>query len=147
MCEELKNQKKERHTTDNDIKTASKAFIVISWVCLFTGIAVFMTCLYSADMQFREKGYLFLILLLGLLSVISLKKRVLDKQEGFPLSNISYIIGWLLIIGIFIQLVIVLWNADLVLSEKGIYGISYILSLFSAVVIQQNIRDTIISRK
>ncbi|MGB0850026.1 MAG: YiaA/YiaB family inner membrane protein, partial [Bacteroidia bacterium] len=38
-------------------------------------------------------------------------------------------------------LVIGLWNADLLLSEKGFYGMSFTLSIFAAVAVQKNIRD------
>jgi uncharacterized membrane protein YiaA len=35
-----------------------------------------------------------------------------------------------------------LWNATLTFSEKGFYGMAYILCLFSSVAIQKNIRDS-----
>ena len=36
-----------------------------------------------------------------------------------------------------------LYNAgSIVLSEKGFYGMSYVLSLFAAITVQKNIRDT-----
>ena len=38
-------------------------------------------------------------------------------------------------------LVVGLWNAELLLSEKGFFAISYILSLFASVSVQKNIRD------
>ena len=34
-----------------------------------------------------------------------------------------------------------LWNAELLLSEKGFYTMSYILSLFAVITIQKNTRD------
>ncbi len=38
-------------------------------------------------------------------------------------------------------LVVGLWNATLLLSEKGFYGLAFFLSLFGAVAVQKNIRD------
>jgi len=38
-------------------------------------------------------------------------------------------------------LIIGLWNADLGLSEKGFYGMSFTLSLFAAIAVQKNTRD------
>ena len=38
-------------------------------------------------------------------------------------------------------LAIGLWNANLLLSEKGFYGISFALSLFASVAVQKNVRD------
>jgi uncharacterized membrane protein YiaA len=34
-----------------------------------------------------------------------------------------------------------LWNADLLLSEKGFYGMAFLLSLFAAIAVQKNTRD------
>jgi hypothetical protein len=34
-----------------------------------------------------------------------------------------------------------LWNATLTLSEKGFYGMSFLMSLFAAIAVQKNIRD------
>jgi hypothetical protein len=34
-----------------------------------------------------------------------------------------------------------LFNADMFLSEKGFYGMAFILSLFSIITVQKNIRD------
>lgn len=38
-------------------------------------------------------------------------------------------------------LMVGLWNATLLLSEKGFYGLAFFLSLFGAVAVQKNIRD------
>ena len=38
-------------------------------------------------------------------------------------------------------LTIGLWNATLLLSEKGFYGMAFCLSLFAVITIQKNIRD------
>ncbi len=35
-----------------------------------------------------------------------------------------------------------LYNAEMLLSEKGFYGMAYTLSLFAIVVMQKNIRDS-----
>ena len=42
-------------------------------------------------------------------------------------------------------LVIGLWNATLPLSEKGYYGMSYLLALYSAVTVQKNVPDNQVS--
>jgi len=38
-------------------------------------------------------------------------------------------------------LVVGLWNATLTLSEKGFYGMAFLLSLFAAIAVQKNTRD------
>ncbi|NQX92117.1 MAG: hypothetical protein HRT74_08365, partial [Flavobacteriales bacterium] len=40
-----------------------------------------------------------------------------------------------------ILLVVGLWNADMELSEKGFYRMSFVLSLFSVIAVQKNVRD------
>ena len=137
MDEELlNNQKKET-------KAPSMAFVGAAWACLLTGIIVFLIGLYNAEMQLNEKGYYLTVLLLGLFSVITLQKSVRDRQEGIPVTNVFYSISWFGTMAAILLLIIGLWNAELLLSEKGFYGISYVLSLFSAVTVQKNIRDTI----
>ena len=36
-----------------------------------------------------------------------------------------------------------LWNATITLAEKGFYGMAYLLSLFAAITVQKNTRDSI----
>jgi hypothetical protein len=38
-------------------------------------------------------------------------------------------------------LVIGLWNAQMLMSEKGFYGLAMVLSLFSVIAVQKNVRD------
>ena len=42
-----------------------------------------------------------------------------------------------------VLLAVGLWNADLLLSEKGFYGMSFLLSLFAAIAVQKNTRDSL----
>ena len=95
----------------------------------------------NASMLLNEKGYYFTILLFGLFSVISVQKSVRDKQEGIEVTDIYYSISWFTTIASILLLIIGLWNANLELSEKGFYGMSFTLSLFAAVTVQKNTRD------
>lgn len=117
------------------------AFIGASWSALLIGMTAFCIGLWNADMQLNEKGYYFTILLFGLFSVISVQKAVRDKLEDIPVTEIYYGISWFTTITSMVLLIIGLWNADLFLSEKGFYGMSFALSLFAAVAVQKNIRD------
>jgi uncharacterized membrane protein YiaA len=92
-------------------------------------------------MQLNEKGYYFTILLFGLFSVISLQKAVRDRLEGIPITEIYYGLSWFATVASILLLIIGLWNADLFLSEKGFYGMSFLLSIFSAITVQKNTRD------
>ena len=81
------------------------------------------------------------ILLFGLFSVISVQKAVRDKLEGIPVTDMYYGISWFTTVASILLLIVGLWNADLMLSEKGFYGMSFLLSLFAAIAVQKNTRD------
>lgn len=117
------------------------AFIGASWTALFIGMVAYCIGLWNAEMELNEKGYYFTILLFGLFSVISVQKAVRDKIENIPVTEVYYGLSWFTTIAAIVLLIIGLWNADLLLSEKGFYGISFLLSLFSAIAVQKNTRD------
>lgn len=119
----------------------TSAFIGASWSALLIGITSYCIGLWNADMLLNEKGYYFTILLFGLFSVISVQKAVRDKLESIPVTDIYYSISWFTTITSIVLLIIGLWNADLLLSEKGFYGMSFLLSLFAAIAVQKNTRD------
>lgn len=89
-----------------------------------------------------EKGYYFTVLMYGLFAVVSVKKSVRDRLEGIPVTNIYYGISWFSTILSIILLSVGLWNANLLPSEKGFYAFSFLLSLFGAIAVQKNTRDT-----
>ena len=138
--EELKQEKKKKITKVFDQKP-TPAFIGASWVALFVSVIAYCIGLWNAEMQLNEKGYYFTILLFGLFSVISVQKAVRDKLEGVPVTDIYYGISWFATVASIVLLIIGLWNADLLRSEKGFYGISFLLGLFSAIAVQKNTRD------
>ena len=121
----------------------SNAFIGASWVALLAGVVSYNVGLWNADMYLNEKGYYFTILLFGLFSAVSLQKAVRDQLEGIPVTNIYYGIAWFSTIVSILLLIIGLWNATLERSEKGFYAMSFVLSLFAAVAVQKNIRDSL----
>jgi uncharacterized membrane protein YiaA len=123
------------------MKRPSNAFIAASWVALFTGAIAYNVGLWHAEMQLNEKGYYFTVLMFGLFSSVSLQKAVRDQLEGIPVTGIYYGISWFSTILSILLLIIGLWNATLLLSEKGFYGMSFTLALFAAIAVQKNIRD------
>ncbi|MNG97811.1 Inner membrane protein YiaA [compost metagenome] len=92
-------------------------------------------------MALNEKGYYFTILLFALFAVISVQKSVRDKAEGLAVTELYYGLSWFATIAAVVLLIIGLWNADLLLSEKGFYAMSFSLSIFSAIAVQKNTRD------
>jgi len=149
----MKNVEEILETTSNpsmDVRNSVKptgAFVGASWSALIIGMVSFCVGLWNAEMMLNEKGYYFTILLFGLFSVISVQKAVRDRMEGIPVTDMYYGISWFTTIVSMVLLVIGLWNADLLLSEKGFYGMSFTLSMFSAVAVQKNVRDLAISGK
>ena len=117
------------------------AYIGASWGVLFMGLLSYCIGLWNANMELNEKGYYFTVLLFGLFSVISVQKAVRDKLEDIQVTEIYYGISWFTSVVAIVLLVIGLWNADLELSEKGFYGMSFALSLFAAIAVQKNTRD------
>ena len=123
----------------------SNAFVAASWATLLTGVTAYIIGLWNAEMLLNEKGYYFAVLMYGLFSAISLQKSVRDQLEGIPVTNIYFGLSWFSTILAIVLLTVGLWNADLLLSEKGFYGMSFILSLFAAISVQKNTRDSLAS--
>jgi len=123
------------------MKKPSNAFIAASWLALITGAVGYNIGLWNAQMQLNEKGYYFTVLMFGLFAAVSLQKAVRDQLENIPVTGIYYGISWFSTLLAILLLVIGLWNANLLLSEKGFYGMSFILAMFGAVAVQKNIRD------
>jgi uncharacterized membrane protein YiaA len=42
-----------------------------------------------------------------------------------------------------VSFVVGLWNATMTKSEKGFYGLAFAMTLFAAVAVQKNVRDTL----
>jgi uncharacterized membrane protein YiaA len=121
----------------------TSAFKGASWAALLIGVSAYFIGLFNAGMELNEKGYYFAVLVFGLYAAVSLQKAVRDKEEGVPVTNIYYGISWFALIIAISLIAIGLYNAgSLTLSEKGFYGMSFVLSIFAAITVQKNIRDT-----
>lgn len=127
--------------TSNPPQTSS-AFVAASWAALLLGIVAFNVGLWNATtMALNEKGYYFAVLMYGLFAAISVQKSVRDRLEGIPVTNLYYGISWVSVLLTVVLLTVGLWNATLTLSEKGFYGMAFVLSLFAAIAVQKNTRD------
>lgn len=101
---------------------------------LFTG-------LWNASLELNEKGYYFAVFLLAMFSAVTLQKTIRDKEEGIPVTNVFTGMCWFAFFSSIALLVIGLVNATMLLSEKGFYGMSFVLALFAIITVQKNIRD------
>ena len=139
------NENSKTKTKKKEIKVfdqkPTSAFVGASWVSLLAGVVSYCIGLWNAEMLLNEKGYYFTVLLFALFSVISVQKAVRDKLEGIDVTEMYYGISWATSIISIVLLIIGLWNSGLELSEKGFYGMAFLLSVFSAIAVQKNTRD------
>lgn len=123
------------------VQRPTAAFIGASWIALLAGAIAYFVGLWNAGMPLNEKGYYFTIFMYGLFAAVSLQKSVRDRLEGIPVTAIYFGLCWVSV-GISVLLLLVgLWNAEMTSSEKGFFGMSFLLSLFAVVAIQKNVRD------
>lgn len=117
-------------------------YTLTAFACLVLGAGGFLFGLTNADtLALSEKGYYLTLLAFGLFAVISVQKNVRDADLGLPVPRtyawLSYFAAGLALFLLGLGLV----NATLALSEKGYYGLSFVLALFSAVTLQKQLRD------
>lgn len=124
------------------IQPPSAAFIAASWSAFLIGTIAFIIGLWNAEMELNEKGYYFTVLMFGLFAAISVQKAVRDQLEGIPVTNLYYGIAWFSTILTIVLLTVGLWNADMEKSEKGFYAMAFVLSMFAAITVQKNTRDS-----
>jgi uncharacterized membrane protein YiaA len=125
------------------VQKTSAAFVAASYVALGSGMLGYLIGLWRAEMLLNEKGYYFTVMMFGLFAVVSLQKSVRDRLEGLPVTDIYYGICWFATILSIALLVVGLWNATLLPSEKGFYAFAFLLGLFGAIAVQKNTRDNI----
>jgi uncharacterized membrane protein YiaA len=120
----------------------NQTFYITSWAALAIGIAAYLIGLWNAELETAIKGYYFTVFAFGLYAAVSIQKTVRDKIEKIPVSGIYYGISWAaIVLALFLFGVAIYQNDDLILSEKGFYTITYLMSLFACIVVQKNVRD------
>ena len=92
-------------------------------------------------LELNEKGFYFAVFLFAMFSAVTLQKTIRDKEEGIPVTSIFTGMCWVAFFSSIALLIIGLVNANMLLSEKGFYGMSFVLSLFAIITAQKNIRD------
>jgi uncharacterized membrane protein YiaA len=119
----------------------STAFVGASWGAMIVGMLAYLIGLWNAEMQLNEKGYYLTLLLYGCFAAVSLQKTVRDRAEGLPVTGMYVGLCWMSLAATVLLLTVGLWNASLLLSEKGFYAMSFVLVLFAIVAVQKNVRD------
>ncbi len=137
-------------TTNKDIKmklnnTASNKpsapYVLATWGALIIGTLSYLIGLWNSTFELNEKGFYFAVFLLAMFAAVTLQKTIRDKEEGLPVTQIFIGMCWVAFSSAIALLVIGLINADILLSEKGFYGISFVLALFAVITVQKNTRD------
>jgi uncharacterized membrane protein YiaA len=62
-------------------------------------------------------------------------------MEKIKVTDIYYGLCWFATLSAIVLLVIGLWNATILPSEKGFYAFAFLLALFGAIAVQKNTRD------
>ena len=119
------------------------AFIAASWTALLAGGLAFLVGLARSGMLLSEKGFYFTLFMYGLFSAVSVQKSVRDRMEGIAVTGIYYGLSWFSVLLTLVLLAVGLWNASITPSEKGFYAMAYLLSLFAAIAVQKNTRDSV----
>jgi uncharacterized membrane protein YiaA len=119
----------------------SSAYVLATWGALAIGVSSYLLGLWNSTFELNEKGYYFATFLLAMFAAVTLQKTIRDKEEGLPVTNIFVGMCWVAFASSIALLVIGLINANVLLSEKGFYGIAFVLSLFSVITVQKNTRD------
>lgn len=120
----------------------TNAFIEASYIAPGAGLGTYLIGLWNSSMVLNEKGFYFIVILFGLYSAVLLQKCVRDRTETIPVSQAYYSLSWVATIIPILLLIVGLFNATTLLpSEKGFYGISFLLALFGAITVQKNTRN------
>jgi uncharacterized membrane protein YiaA len=118
------------------------AFVGASWAALLLGVVTFAVGLWNATMTRSEKGFYAAVLVLGAFAAVSLQKAVRDRAEGLPVTGLYLGLSWSVVALAVVMLAVGLVNSGMALSEKGFYGLAFTMTLFAAVAVQKNVRDS-----
>ena len=129
------------HLNTSNINKPTSAYIFATWGVLAIGVLGYLLGLWNATLELNEKGFYFAVFLFAMFSAVTLQKTIRDKEEGIPVTGIFAGMCWVAFFSSIALLVIGLFNAEMLLSEKGFYGMSFVLSLFAIITAQKNIRD------
>lgn len=119
----------------------SAIYMNLSLFTFLFSIIVFGVGLFNAEMELSEKGFYTIAIIFGFYSVVTLQKTLRDKIEGYEVNEAYMKLSYVGVATPIILMAVGLFNAELELNEKGFFAVTFIMSLFSSVVVQKNIRD------
>ena len=77
-----------------ELQKPTAAFVGASWTAMLIGAGAYLIGLWNSTMLLNEKGFYFVVLLLGLFAAVSLQKSVRDKIENIKVTGIYIAICW-----------------------------------------------------
>jgi len=119
------------------------AFVGASWAVLGLGVISYGVGLWNALMTNSEKGFYAAVFVLGVFAAVSLQKSIRDRADGLPVTGLYLGLSWTVVGLAVLMLTVGLWNSGMALSEKGFYGMAFAMTLFAAVAVQKNVRDSL----
>ena len=119
----------------------SPIFQSISMGAFIFSNVVFAIGLYNAQLALSEKGFYIAVIVLGLFSVVTVQKSIRDKIEGIEVHKMFFNLGFFAVAVAIGLMIVGLFNAVLPLNEKGFFAVTFVMSLFSSIVLQKNFRD------
>lgn len=133
---------------DTPVPKPSQTYLVMTYVVAAIGLACYLVGLFNADIQLNEKGYYLAIYVLAMFSTVALQKSIRDKEDGLDSTSNSFItMSWCALAAAVAFLLVGLFNANMALSEKGFYGVTFIMSLFALMSAQKAKCDNALSEK
>lgn len=119
----------------------SSTYMNLSFFTFLFSIVIFGIGLFNAEMALSEKGFYTIAIIFGFYSVVTLQKTLRDKIEGYEVNEAYMKLSYIGVATPIILMGVGLFNAELELNEKGFFAVTFVMSLFSAIVVQKNIRD------
>lgn len=124
------------------VRKPTWAFVGATWAALLIATGTFAVCMWRMDMADVEIWLYLSLLLFGLFGVVSVTKAVRDREEGIPVTNIYHALSWLAVLLPMSAMCLYLLNVSTLTEvQRGMLFLTYMFAVFSAVVVQKNVRD------
>jgi uncharacterized membrane protein YiaA len=122
----------------------SAAFVGAAWLSLLVGSVGCTVGLWNAPLTGIDKAAGFILLMYGLFSAVSVQKSIRDRLDGIPVTTIFYGLSW---VSLFLCIACMTWALTFTLETvnaagRGFYAMGYLMSLFAAITVQKNTRDS-----
>ena len=119
------------------------AFVGAAWLAVGVFSLTFLTALWRMPIPEPEVYFYVTVFAFGLFGVVSVVTSVRDKEEGVPVTGVFYGLSWVAAAAPVLTMGWYLWQVSgLDELQRGLLFLTYVASVFAAIVVQKNIRDT-----